>query len=90
MRLKFFKKIFFNFFLFINLFLAIRGEVGQMIVTTSDKQLLIVEKRKLLLPPNYTRYFSWGYLDHSARIASVEGDKVIISLYAGFMTKYAK
>lgn len=56
--------------------LGIRGEVGQMIVTSSDKQLLVVEKRKLLLPPNYTRYFSWGYLDHSARIASVEGDKV--------------
>ncbi|XP_019848853.1 PREDICTED: WD repeat and FYVE domain-containing protein 3-like isoform X2 [Amphimedon queenslandica] len=61
---------------------TIRGEVGQMIVTTSDKQLLIVEKRKLLLPPNYTRYFSWGYLDHSARIASVEGDKVI-SVFEG-------
>ena len=44
-------------------------------VTLSDK-LLCAEKRKLLLPPNYTRYFSWGYMDQSSRIAMVEQDKV--------------
>ena len=42
----------------------------------SDKVLLCAEKRKLLLPPNYTRYFSWGYMDQSSRIAMVEQDKV--------------
>ena len=58
------------------MFVVIRGEVGQINVTQSEKQLLVVEKRKILLPPNYTRYFAWGYIDHSARIILLEGDKV--------------
>ena len=53
----------------------IRGEVSQM-VSISDKIPTAVEKNKLLLPPNYNRYFMWGFPDYSARIATVEGDKV--------------
>lgn len=56
--------------------LVIHGEVGQIIVPPSDRQLLVLEKRKILLPGHYSRYFAWGYMDHSARIALVEGDKV--------------
>ena len=53
----------------------IRGEVSQM-VSVTDKVPIAVEKNKLLLPPNYTRYFMWGFPDYSARIATVEGDRV--------------
>lgn len=53
----------------------IRGEVSQM-VSISDKIPVAVEKNKLLLPPYYNRYFMWGFPDYSARIATVEGDKV--------------
>ena len=53
----------------------IRGEVSQM-VSITDKIPIAVEKNKLLLPPNYNRYFMWGFPDYSARIATVEGDKV--------------
>ena len=53
----------------------IRGEVNQM-VSITDKIPTAVEKNKLLLPPNYNRYFMWGFPDYSARIATVEGDKV--------------
>ena len=45
-------------------------------VSVTDKVPIAVEKNKLLLPPNYTRYFMWGFPDYSARIATVEGDKV--------------
>ena len=53
----------------------IRGEVSQM-VSITDKIPIAVEKNKLLLPPHYNRYFMWGFPDYSARIATVEGDKV--------------
>ena len=53
----------------------IRGEVGQ-IVPLSDKLLLCAEKRRLILPPNYTRFFAWGYMDQSSRIAMLEQEKV--------------
>ena len=56
--------------------LVINGEVGTIIVPPSDRQLLVLEKRRILLPGHYPRYFAWGYMDHSARIALVEGDKV--------------
>jgi hypothetical protein len=45
-------------------------------VSISDKIPVAVEKNKLLLPPYYNRYFMWGFPDYSARIATVEGDKV--------------
>lgn len=45
-------------------------------VSLGDKNPIAVEKNKLLLPPNFNRYFMWGFPDYSARIATVEGDKV--------------
>ena len=45
-------------------------------VSVTDKVPIAVEKNKLLLPPHYNRYFMWGFPDYSARIATVEGDKV--------------
>ena len=53
----------------------IRSEVNQ-IVYVADRNLVAVEKNRLLLHPTYTRYFTWGFPDHSARIALVEGDRV--------------
>ena len=58
-----------------HLLTEIRGEVGQ-IIPLSEKQLMCVEKRRLLLPPSYNRFFVWGYVDQSTRIATVEPEKV--------------
>ena len=49
--------------------------MGQ-IVPLLDKQLVCAERRRLLLPPTYTRYFAWGYVDQSSRIAVVEQERV--------------
>ena len=46
------------------------------IVYVADRTLVAVERNQLLLPPTFTRYFTWGYPNHSARIALVEGDRV--------------
>ena len=46
------------------------------IVYVADRTLVAVERNRLLLLPTFTRYFTWGYPDHSARIALVEGDRV--------------
>ena len=38
---------------------------------------MAVDKNKIFLPwANYKYYFVWGFPDHSARIASVDTDKV--------------
>ncbi len=55
---------------------VIQGEVGHIVMSSSDKQITVVDKRKLLLPPLYTKMFSWGYMDQSARVTLVEGEKV--------------
>ena len=44
---------------------VIQGEVGHIVMTPSDKQLVVVDKRKLLLPPLYNKMFTWGYIDHN-------------------------
>jgi len=46
------------------------------IVYVADRTLVAVERNRLLLPPTFTCYFAWGFPDHSARIALVEGDRV--------------
>ena len=56
---------------------VIQGEVGHIVMSTSEKQVLVVDKRKLLLPPLYNKMFSWGYMDQSARISLVEGEKKV-------------
>ena len=33
---------------------------------------------QILIPPNYTKYFAWHYDDHSARLCSVDQDKVCL------------
>ena len=46
------------------------------IALVGDRTLLALDRNKLLLPPLYTRYFMWGFPDRSARVSSVEADKV--------------
>ena len=53
----------------------IRGEVHH-ISLVGDRTLLALDRNKLPLPPLYSRYFMWGFPDRSARVASVEADKV--------------
>ena len=55
--------------------LELRTEVSQIVYVT-DRNLVAVERNRLLIPPTFTRYFTWGYPDHSGRIALVEGDRV--------------
>ena len=46
-------------------------------VCVSDNRIPVaVDKYKLLLPPNYTHYFVWGFPDYSARTATVDADRV--------------
>ncbi len=54
----------------------IRSEVAQMICVSDNKIPIAVDRYKLLLPPNYTHYFIWGFPDYSARTANVETDRV--------------
>ena len=51
------------------------AEVSQ-IVYVADQIQAAMERSRLLLPVTFTRYFTWGYPDHSARIALVEEDRV--------------
>ncbi|CAI8023122.1 WD repeat and FYVE domain-containing protein 3 [Geodia barretti] len=54
----------------------IRGEVHH-ISLVGDRTLLALDRNKLPLPPLFSRYFMWGFPDRSARVASVEADKVV-------------
>ncbi|RZF45662.1 hypothetical protein LSTR_LSTR010613 [Laodelphax striatellus] len=51
----------------------LKGSVGQIL--QSDKSVLAVEQNKALVPPSYTKYISWGFADHSLRLASYDNDK---------------
>ena len=55
--------------------IEIRGEVHH-ISLVGERNLLVLDRNKLPLPPLYSRYFMWGFPDRSARVASVEADKV--------------
>ena len=55
----------------------IRGEVHH-ISLVADKYILALDRFKLPLPPLYSRYFMWGFPDHSARVALVEADRVSV------------
>uniref|UniRef100_A0A914V9C1 WD repeat and FYVE domain-containing protein 3 n=1 Tax=Plectus sambesii TaxID=2011161 RepID=A0A914V9C1_9BILA len=52
----------------------LKGGVGQ-ILQNEKGQLCAVEQNKVLLPPNFTRYLSWGFADRSIRLGNYETDK---------------
>ena len=63
--------------------LEIRGEV-HYISLVGDRNLLVLDRNKLPLPPLYSRYFMWGFPDRSARVAFVEADKVCVCRELGW------
>ncbi|XP_062852239.1 WD repeat- and FYVE domain-containing protein 4 [Trichomycterus rosablanca] len=50
-----------------------RGPVGQIIC--GEKDLWVVEKNKLLIPPLWNIYFSWGYYDHTCSFGNYATEK---------------
>lgn len=52
-----------------------KGAVGQ-IIHHESKNVLAVEQNKVLIPPQYNKYLSWGFSDLSVRIGHYESEKV--------------
>lgn len=51
-----------------------KGAIGHIIAT--EKNILAVEKNKVLLPPAWSRIFSWGFDDFSCCLGTYGSDKV--------------
>ncbi|KAL0964146.1 hypothetical protein UPYG_G00319740 [Umbra pygmaea] len=49
------------------------GSVGQVVCV--DKEVLVVEKNRLLIPPLWDTYFSWGFPDKSCSFGQYNTDK---------------
>ncbi|XP_041734876.1 WD repeat- and FYVE domain-containing protein 4 [Coregonus clupeaformis] len=51
----------------------LRGPVGQVVCV--DKEVLVVEKNRLLIPPLWNIYFSWGFPDNSCSFGHYTTEK---------------
>eukprot|EP00063_Salmo_salar_P079374 XP_014054209.1 PREDICTED: WD repeat- and FYVE domain-containing protein 4 isoform X3 [Salmo salar] len=51
----------------------LRGPVGQVVCV--DKEVLVVEKNRLLIPPLWNVYFSWGFPDNSCSFGHYTTEK---------------
>ena len=51
-----------------------KGAIGHIVPT--DKTILAVETNKMLLPPHWSRTFSWGFDDFSCCLGNYGSDKV--------------
>uniref|UniRef100_A0A671PYY1 WD repeat- and FYVE domain-containing protein 4-like n=1 Tax=Sinocyclocheilus anshuiensis TaxID=1608454 RepID=A0A671PYY1_9TELE len=51
------------------------GPVGQIVCR--EKGVLVVEKNKLLIPPHWNTYFSWGSYDQACSFGSYTAEKVL-------------
>uniref|UniRef100_A0A8C1GW56 WDFY family member 4 n=1 Tax=Cyprinus carpio TaxID=7962 RepID=A0A8C1GW56_CYPCA len=51
------------------------GPVGQIVCR--EKDVLVVEKNKLLIPPHWNTYFSWGSYDQTCSFGSYTAEKVL-------------
>ncbi|KAJ8418170.1 hypothetical protein AAFF_G00138790 [Aldrovandia affinis] len=51
----------------------IRGPVGHMVC--GEKDILVVEKNKLLIPPLWGTFFSWGFHDNTCTFGSYATEK---------------
>lgn len=56
----------------------LKGGVGQIVQSDRSGLLCAVEQNKVLAPPNYAKYFSWGFADSSIRLGVYDTDKVRI------------
>ncbi|XP_025205063.1 WD repeat and FYVE domain-containing protein 3 [Melanaphis sacchari] len=54
----------------------LKGPVGQILQV--EKNVLAVEQNKALMPPNFNKTITWGFADHSLRLAQYETDKPIV------------
>ncbi|XP_052069301.1 WD repeat and FYVE domain-containing protein 3-like isoform X1 [Mytilus californianus] len=54
----------------------LKGAVGQ-IFHHESKNVLAVEQNKVLIPPQYNKYLSWGFSDLSVRIGNYESEKAL-------------
>ncbi|XP_013364246.1 PREDICTED: WD repeat- and FYVE domain-containing protein 4 isoform X3 [Chinchilla lanigera] len=54
-----------------------KGAIGHIIPT--EKNILAVEKNKVLLPPAWNRIFSWGFDDFSCCLGTYGSDKVLLT-----------
>lgn len=53
----------------------LRCPVGQIV--QMDKDIVAVEQNKLLIPPEYCRYVSWGHPDRSLRLGLYDSERPI-------------
>ncbi|EHB02925.1 Protein WDFY4 [Heterocephalus glaber] len=54
-----------------------KGAIGHIVPT--EKNILAVEKNKVLLPPAWNRTFSWGFDDFSCCLGTYGSDKVLMT-----------
>ncbi|XP_062319191.1 WD repeat- and FYVE domain-containing protein 4 isoform X1 [Osmerus eperlanus] len=52
----------------------LRGSVGQVLCL--EKEVLVLEKNHLLLPPLFTTFFCWGFPDNSCAFGSYSTEKI--------------
>jgi len=56
----------------------IRSQVGQ-ILATEKGGILVAEQNKVLMPPTYQRFVTWGYGDESLKLGFTENEKSCIT-----------
>jgi len=61
----------------------LKGAVGQIV--QQDKTILAVEQNKVLIPPLYNRYVSWGFADHSLRVGPYDSDRALYIYESDFL-----
>ncbi|XP_035387227.1 WD repeat- and FYVE domain-containing protein 4 isoform X2 [Electrophorus electricus] len=49
------------------------GSVGHIVC--GEKEVLVVEKNKLLMPPHWNTYFCWGYYDNTCSFGNYTAEK---------------
>ncbi|XP_057590853.1 WD repeat- and FYVE domain-containing protein 4 [Hippopotamus amphibius kiboko] len=54
-----------------------KGAIGHIVPT--EKTILAVETNKLLLPPHWSRTFSWGFDDFSCCLGNYGSDKILMT-----------
>lgn len=52
------------------------GPIGQIIC--GERDIFVMEKNKLLMPPLWNTYFSWGYYDNTCSFGNYTTEKVLI------------
>uniref|UniRef100_A0AAY5EMX6 DUF4704 domain-containing protein n=1 Tax=Electrophorus electricus TaxID=8005 RepID=A0AAY5EMX6_ELEEL len=56
-----------------NFLILMHGSVGHIVC--GEKEVLVVEKNKLLMPPHWNTYFCWGYYDNTCSFGNYTAEK---------------